>query len=509
MDRAKSERWHFGGLYWRVTVSYFLVTLLAALTLEAATTVGAFLQEVQNVWQITSVPFNTTLEQREAPQVAPYLEETPPDLEAMQRWLPGPLFHAINYAQPSFMAVVGQHGQVLAAAFCSSPKRVTSEAGQCVAADAAQAAGVLAPAPIQETIYAALSGDPGPIHTVSPGPEERLVFAVPVLGKARQVLGTLVAFIAEPGVGGGQTISFSNGGELVSIFLRNLQPAAFYFVLLATVIGTITGVLISRSITRRLRRITLAAGAWSQGNFQAAVRDASHDEVGQLAQDLNHMAEQLHALVATQHRMAMLEERQRWQRDLHDAVKQQVFAATMQIAAARACFATDTSQSYQHIIEAEHLAGQAQRELTTLIEAGQPDSLAGKPFAEVLDDLCQQWSRQAGIPMKLQVEGQCDLPPDVEVALYRVVQEALANIMRHSAATRVAVRLHKDEDRVTLVILDNGQGFDPTVATAGFGLRNMRERIAALGGDLVIASSPEGTQITARMSRRQGGDDDA
>jgi two-component system, NarL family, sensor histidine kinase LiaS len=207
--------------------------------------------------------------------------------------------------------------------------------------------------------------------------------------------------------------------------------------------------------------------------------------------------------------MAVLEERQRWQRDLHDAVKQQLFAATMQIAAARACFVTDTPQSYRHIIEAEQLAEQAQRELTTVIYALQPDDLAGKPFADVLDDLCQQWSRQAGIPIERRVECHHDLLPDAEVALYRVVQEALANVMRHSAATRVTVRLQEEEDTVTLAIRDNGQGFDPTVDTSGLGLRSMRQRIAALGGDLCIASSPDGTQITAEISRRQEADDDA
>jgi signal transduction histidine kinase len=62
---------------------------------------------------------------------------------------------------------------------------------------------------------------------------------------------------------------------------------------------------------------------------------------------------------------------------------------------------------------------------------------------------------------------------------------------------------------VILAVRDNGQGFDPTIDTAGFGLRSMRERMVALGGDLFVASSREGSQITAQISRRHGGDDDA
>jgi signal transduction histidine kinase len=303
--------------------------------------------------------------------------------------------------------------------------------------------------------------------------------------------------------------SISHMYLFLGIFWGHLQDTGLYIILAAGVVGTLTGLLITRNVTRRLRRITQAAEAWSNGEFAVEVHDPTHDEIGQLGRDLNGMAEQLHALVTTRHRMAVLEERQRWQRDLHDAVKQQLFAATMQIAAARACFVTDTPQSYRHIIEAEQLAEQAQRELTTVIYALQPDDLVGKPFADVLDDLCQQWSRQAGIPIERRVKCHHDLLPDAEVALYRVVQEALANVMRHSAATRVTVRLQEEEDTVTLAIRDNGQGFDPTVDTAGLGLRSMRQRIAALGGDLCIASSPDGTQITVEISRRQEADDDA
>lgn len=297
--------------------------------------------------------------------------------------------------------------------------------------------------------------------------------------------------------------------QFFSIFWDQLQIGGLYFILLASVIGTLTGLLITHNVTRRLYSITRAAEAWSGGDFAALVRDSTRDEIGQLGQDLNGMAEQLQALVTARHRMAVLEERQRMQRELHDAVKQQLFAATMQIAAARTCFATDTPQSYRHIIEAEHMAGQAQRELTTLIHAVQPDDLVGKPFADALDALCQQWSRQAGVPVEIQVEREHNLLPDAEAALYRVVQEALANVMRHSAATHVVVRLLERDDTVILAVVDNGQGFDPTVNTSGFGLRSMRERIAALGGDLVIESSWEGTRITARISRRPGGNDDA
>src|SRR5258708_32236345 len=95
------------------------------------------------------------------------------------------------------------------------------------------------------------------------------------------------------------------------------------------------GLVVSGSITPRLRNITKAAGAWSQGDFQVTVHDTSRDELGQLAQDLNSMAEQVRTLLITRQELAVVEERTRLARDLHDSVKQQASANALLILAAR------------------------------------------------------------------------------------------------------------------------------------------------------------------------------
>ncbi len=115
-----------------------------------------------------------------------------------------------------------------------------------------------------------------------------------------------------------------------------MLPSALALVILASIVGTLFGVLASRGITRRLGRITLAADAWSRGEFQATVRNTGRDELGQLATDLNVMAEQLQHLLATRQELAVVEERHRLARDLHDSVKQQMFVITMLLGAARA-----------------------------------------------------------------------------------------------------------------------------------------------------------------------------
>jgi two-component system NarL family sensor kinase len=87
---------------------------------------------------------------------------------------------------------------------------------------------------------------------------------------------------------------------------------------------------------------------------------------------------------------------------------------------------------------------------------------------------------------------------EVEQALYRVAQEALANVAKHSGADRMAVRLACDGNRVKLTIRDNGMGFDIAEAQGtGLGLRSMHERMAALGGDLTVDSGADGTVIRA------------
>src|SRR4029077_3504721 len=113
--------------------------------------------------------------------------------------------------------------------------------------------------------------------------------------------------------------------QFLSIFWGHLQDNGLYFILLAGVVGTLTGLLITRNVTRRLRRITQAAEAWSKGEFAAEVRDPTRDEIGQLGQDLNGMAEQLHSLLATREELAVIEERNRLGHEHHAFMKKKDF----------------------------------------------------------------------------------------------------------------------------------------------------------------------------------------
>ena len=287
-------------------------------------------------------------------------------------------------------------------------------------------------------------------------------------------------------------------GGLVAAFL--LFPSALAILGFAAVVGTVFGFITARGLTRRVDRLIQAADAWSRGNFSVAVHDTSQDELSHLARHLNRMAEDLQNLLQAREELAALEERNRLAQDLHDSVKQQVFAAAMQVAAARHLLDQNPGQAKIHLEEAERLARQAQRELTALIRELRPAALEGKGLAAALREYVAEWARQTGIDADVHVQGERPLPLHVEQALFRIAQEALSNVAKHSGATRAVVRLVWETEHVVLTVEDNGQGFDVEASLGqGLGLRSMEARARRLNGYLRVESRPgEGTRIIAR-----------
>jgi len=154
-----------------------------------------------------------------------------------------------------------------------------------------------------------------------------------------------------------------------------LSGSILLFTCAAATVGTIFGLVTARGLTRRLQVVTQTADAWSRGDFSTAIPDRSNDELGRLAQRLNRISQQLENHLHTRQELAALEERNRLARDLHDGVKQQVFAAAMQIGAARELLSDDPAGSEDRLVEAEQLARQAQQELSTLIRELRPADL--------------------------------------------------------------------------------------------------------------------------------------
>jgi len=117
-----------------------------------------------------------------------------------------------------------------------------------------------------------------------------------------------------------------------------------------------------------------------------------------------------------------------------------------------------------------------------------------------LEEYVANWSRQNDIEVEFIFPEDGTLPIEVEQALFRVTQEALSNVTRHSEAVKVELQLHREDSEVVLIISDNGKGFALSAAEDhGMGLNSMRERVQSLGGNLIVESEPgQGTRLTAR-----------
>jgi two-component system, NarL family, sensor histidine kinase LiaS len=214
-----------------------------------------------------------------------------------------------------------------------------------------------------------------------------------------------------------------------------------------------------------------------------------------------HLVDELKQTQQKLQELAVVEERNRLARDLHDSVKQQVFAISMQLGAARTLLKED-EQAYGPVVEAERLAKQAGTELTTLIRELRPPGLERKSLPAALREYITEWSRQNGVRADLNVDGVPSRPSPADETLFRVAQEALANVARHSKASLVTIDLTQPGNELLLTIADNGDGFDMKRVKKGVGLDSMRERLESIGGRLEISSQKSnGTKIVATVRR--------
>jgi signal transduction histidine kinase len=195
---------------------------------------------------------------------------------------------------------------------------------------------------------------------------------------------------------------------------------------------------------------------------------------------------------------AVLQERNRIARDIHDSLGHSLTALNLQLETAVKLWSSDPDRATQFLARAKQLGSQALQEVRQSIWAMRSDPLQGQSLEEAIASLAQELYRSTGISPACIIILECPLPAEVTTALYRIVQEALTNICKYAAATEVKIQLQTSPTSVCLVIQDNGKGFSVERNTTGFGLQGMRERTLALGGQFEIDSAPAaGCRITA------------
>jgi signal transduction histidine kinase len=203
------------------------------------------------------------------------------------------------------------------------------------------------------------------------------------------------------------------------------------------------------------------------------------------------LAEQALTLSEARKHEAVLEERNRLARDIHDTLAQGLTGVIVQLGAAKKAFAHDSAvAAHQHIQQAEEAARHSLGEARRSIKALRPSALERGNLAVVLADLIQKMTADTGVRTEFTTAGEpAALNPQTEENLLRIQQEILANALKHSGATLISTKLTFGENDIRLVVQDNGAGFDPAAAHEGYGLIGIRERVALMQGHVTIETA--------------------
>lgn len=266
-------------------------------------------------------------------------------------------------------------------------------------------------------------------------------------------------------------------------------------------VGLVFGLLSTRRLVGRLRRLAATTVAVADGDYRHRVPVSGGDEVAQLEGNVNRMAERLDAAMATERQLAGATERARIARELHDAISQDLFSLRLLAGGVRKAL-PDGSPLRPEVEAMEQTATATMHEMQALLLELRPVALEDAGLVAALEELCRAYRERLGVTVDADLDA-VELAPPVEHAVLRIVQEALGNAVKHAQPNRVRLRLHQQDGQVAVTVSDDGAGFDPTRAERhGMGLGLMRERVAELGGTFRLDSTPgQGTTVRILLPR--------
>lgn len=245
-------------------------------------------------------------------------------------------------------------------------------------------------------------------------------------------------------------------------------------------------------------------GVFTVGYTQRRTFDANDDRLlNALARRAAHAIENAR-LYERAKQGAVLEERQRLARDLHDAVTQTLFAASLIAEVVPGLWERSQEEGERRLAELRQLTRGALAEMRTLLLELRPEALTDMHLGDLLRQLADAFGGRARVPIDVTVEEAVSLTPDVEIALYRIAQEALNNVFKHANASRVRITLTGSPEQTELCVQDNGRGFDPDAALPGhMGMGVMQERAQSIGAALRLHSVVgQGTEVRVILVRR-------
>jgi len=284
----------------------------------------------------------------------------------------------------------------------------------------------------------------------------------------------------------------------------------------AVLLGIIIGLQFTKDLHQKVAEIVVGVKTLAYGNLNYRLPYVEDRELGEIASAFNEMADRIDAQVTSLQKLAeenekliqqakvvaVTEERQRLAQELHDAVSQQLFAITLTSATAARVIDSDLEKAKQLLQNIEHSANKAQGEMRALLLQLRPPMLQNQRLVDVIRSLTNELSAKMPITCNLKLPD-LTLPAHIENQLYRILQEGLSNVLRHSEASEVNIKLETldHNQRVCLIIEDNGIGFDPTqIPVTSYGIRTIKERVTELGGTVDWISVPDkGTRLEVRI----------
>ena len=281
--------------------------------------------------------------------------------------------------------------------------------------------------------------------------------------------------------------------------------------MLSALLFTAFIVFVTHTIIKPVVKLKNAALEIAKGNYDTVVENHSSDEVGQLTLAFNRMAKQLDEQRKNleKERISRLSEmidwqeneRQRLSRELHDSLGQVLLSIKMRIQRAKG--KTDNDNAI--IEETNMLLAETVQEVRNISNDLMPSVLISYGLQGCLKNLCENILARADIEADFKTNIESLLPSKIQTYLYRIIQEAVNNIIKHSKATRVSIVLMNYDSGIELTVSDNGCGFGQDILSQnrGQGLRNITERVELLGGSCTIDShNGQGTQIFVNIPHK-------
>lgn len=299
--------------------------------------------------------------------------------------------------------------------------------------------------------------------------------------------------------------------------VANIFIVISLYLLVGLLIAFYVGFKSSSGMKERIDYVSVLITQYANGNYQSRIHFNENDEISRIGNELNElgmilqnqvrslqrMADEKAELAKSAHKAATIEERQRLARDLHDSVSQQLFALTMMSEAAVKQIESNPSiakEQIQTIVSAGHTA---QTEMRALLLHLRPVYLSGDSLSQGIQKLINELEQKSLIDFHLKINDDLMLSQTVEEHVFRIIQEAMSNILRHAEANMVKVELTKRATDLFIHISDNGKGFaieNDGQRKTSYGLKTMRERSEEIGGNFTIRSNEnKGTYIDIRI----------